>query len=111
MEATLIQTNYGTVPLTALLHAYEKRKQYEAAKLVASKTPEGRAYNRQKAKEYYERNRDKVLAKRALQYETNHDVLLNRSKEYYHAHNEVCKERMRKRREAGQGPKIESVSA
>lgn len=108
---TLIPTSYGSVPLTALLHAFEKRKQYQANKLEAMKTPEGRAYNRMKAKEYYERNREKVLAKRAIEYQANHDKLLTRANEYYHSHNEECRERNRKYRESKRGAKIESVEA
>ena len=111
---TKIQTAYGEVPLQALLDAYEKKKQYEQNKKEWLKTEAGKEYQRKKAKEYYEKNRDKVLAKRAARYEKDHDELLNRVKNYYQAHSEECRERNRQYREKiaqGRPSKIESAEA
>ena len=109
-----IQTAYGEVSLQTLLNAFEKKKQYEETKKEWLKTDAGKEYQRKKAKQYYEKHREEVLAKRAARYEKDHDELLNRAKEYYHTHTEKCKERNRKYREKaaeGQGVKIEAVEA
>ena len=107
-EPTLrVKTAYGEVPLQALMDAYEKKKQYEQSKKVWLKTDAGREYQRKKAKQYYEKNREKVLAKRAARYTTDHETLLNRAKEYYSTHSEECKERNRLYREQ---KRVEGVS-
>lgn len=112
---TPVQTSYGQVPLQVLLHAFEKKKQYENNKKEWLKTDAGKEYQRKKAKEYYERHREEVLAKRAARYEKDHEELLTRSKEYYHTHSEECRERNRLYREQKRGgeqpSKIERVPA
>lgn len=105
-----IQTAYGEVPLQALLNAYEKKKQYEANKKNWLKTDAGREYNRQKAKEYYDKHKDQILAKRASRYETDKELLIERAKQYYSLHSEECIEKNRQRREAKK-EKIEKVEA
>ena len=109
---TPVQTSYGQVSLQVLLDTFEKQKLYQQNKKEWLKTEEGKAYNRQKAKQFYERHRDAVLAKRAERYEKEHDLLLNRAKEYYALHTEEVKEKNRKRKEAKKQPqKIEPVEA
>ena len=96
--STPVQTAYGEVPLSEILHAYEKAKQYATTKAEWYKTEEGKAYNRQKAKQYYERHKELVLDKRAKRYETDRETLLNRAKEYYSQHTEEVLEKNRQRR-------------
>lgn len=110
---TPVQTAYGQVPFQKLLDAFEKKKQYEQNKKEWLQTDAGKEYQRKKAKEYYERHREEVLAKRAARYKVEHEELLNRAKEYYHSHNEECRERNRKYREKAKQeiPKIESSAA
>lgn len=100
---TLIQTSYGTVPLASVLHAYEQKKKHSAIQSLKQKTPEGKAYSRLKAKEYYQRHKDKVLAKRAARYETDAETLKTRCREYYHTHTEECKDRMKRWKEKKAG--------
>lgn len=95
---TPVQTAYGEVPLQKLLDAFEKTKQWQENKKVWLKTEAGKEYNRQKAKEYYQRHKDQVLAKRAIRYETDKDTLLTRAKEYYALHTEECKQKNKERR-------------
>lgn len=73
-----------SVPMEYLMKLYEARQKQNARKAEWAKTEEGKAYNRKKAKEYYERNKDKVLEKRKARYDTDRDTLLNRAKDYYH---------------------------
>lgn len=109
---TPVQTAYGQVPLQKLLDAFEKKKQYEQNKLEWMKTDAGREYNRQKAREYYQRHKEQVLAKRAARYETDKETLLTRAKEYYALHTEECKEKNKQRRMAKQeANKVEKTEA
>lgn len=79
---TLIQTAYGQVPLETLIHTYEIARRHNEKRNDWFKTEEGRAYNRQKAKEYYARNKAKVLEKRAVDYqdETKRKVIQDRNR-------------------------------
>lgn len=79
---------------------YKRRKDQRAEWF---KTDEGKAYNRMKAKEYYLRNKDKVLEKRAKRYDEDKETLLNRAKEYYKIHAEDINARARAAR-AGEVP-------
>lgn len=111
---TPVATSYGEVPLQTLLDAFEKKKQYEQAKKDWLKTDAGKEYQRKKAKEYYNRHREQVLAKRASRYEKDHETLLNRAKEYYANHTEECKAKNKLRREKSLGEgvrKVESAEA
>ena len=103
-------TAYGEATFQDLLAAFEKKKQHEANKKEWLKTEAGREYNRRKSKEYYNRHRDQVLAKRSARYETDKDTLIERAKQYYALHSEECIEKNRLRREAKK-EKVETATA
>lgn len=103
-------TAYGEASIQDLLQAYEKKKQYENNKKEWMKTEAGREYNRKKAKQYYDKHKEQILAKRSARYETDKDVLIERAKQYYALHTEECIEKNRIRREAKK-EKIETISA
>ena len=94
-----VPTAYGNVPFAQILHAYEKSKQWAEKKKAWMKTEEGKAYNRQKSKDYYERHKAQVLQKRAKRYETDKDTLLTRAKQYYALHSEELIQKYKERRE------------
>lgn len=96
---TEIPTAYGNVPLEQVLRAFEKSKEWAANKKAWSKTEEGKIYNRQKSKDYYNRHKAQVLAKRAERYEVDKETLINRGKEYYKKHSEELIEKNRQRRQ------------
>jgi hypothetical protein len=48
---------------------YTKQKEHLAKRREWFKTEDGREYNRQKAAVYYDRNKEKVLAKAKIRYE------------------------------------------
>lgn len=107
-----VQTAFGEVAFEEVLRAYEKTKQYAINKAEWLKTEEGKEYNRKKAKEYYERHKDKVLEKRANRYEQDRDTLLNRAKEYYLQHTEeVLQKNKERRKRQSEEKKIEKVEA
>jgi len=66
-------TSFGEVPIDVLVKRYENEKKRAAKKyerrLTFLQSDEGKEWNREKAKAYYERNREKVLAKRKAAYE------------------------------------------
>lgn len=74
------------VTMEQVLKVFNDYKRRNAERSEWFKTEEGKAYNRQKAKEYYLRHKEKVLEKRAKRYEEDRDTLLNRAKEYYANH-------------------------
>ena len=57
------------VSLEHLVQMYTKQKEHLAKRREWFKTEEGREYNRQKAAVYYDRNKEKVLAKAKTRYE------------------------------------------
>lgn len=68
-----VSTSHGDVPLDKLVKRYEamvarEKRHYEQRKEFLS-TDEGKQWNREKAKSYYERNRDIVLARRKAAYQ------------------------------------------
>ena len=65
----LVKTAYGNIALETLVQVYETSRRQNEKRGEWFKTEEGKAYQRKKAKEYYERNRDKVLVKRAEAYQ------------------------------------------
>jgi len=65
----LVKTSYGEVTLETLIRVYETSRKHSQKRDDWFKTEEGKAYQRQKAKQYYEKNREKVLAKRAEAYQ------------------------------------------
>jgi hypothetical protein len=68
-----VKTEFGEVPLDVLVHKYEVEMKREARKYIKRleflQTDQGKEWNRSKAKAYYERNREKVLAKRKETYQ------------------------------------------
>ena len=67
--SVLVKTAYGDVSLETLVQVYETSRRHNEKRGEWFKTEAGKAYQRQKAKEYYERNREKVLQKRAETYQ------------------------------------------
>jgi len=55
------------VSMEQVIKVYNDYKRRNAARTEWFKTDEGKAYNRQKAKEYYARHKDKVLEKRTTE--------------------------------------------
>lgn len=62
-----IPTEYGNVSLERLVEVYNIYKKHENRKNEKRKeflqTPEGKEYNRQRAKSYYERNKEAIREK------------------------------------------------
>ena len=71
MEPT-VATQYGDVPLEKLIHHYAVYREQEKKKAEKrnefNQTEEGKELNRSRAKSYYERNRELILAKRKAKY-------------------------------------------
>ena len=70
---TTVNTSFGDVPLDTLIKRYEalvaqEKRKYERKKEFLA-TDEGKQWNREKAKSYYERNRSLVLARRKAAYQ------------------------------------------
>jgi hypothetical protein len=69
---TLIPTDYGDVPLHMLVHRYEAYKvqelKHREKRMEFLQTEEGKQYNRDHAKSYYERNKALVRAKAKKRY-------------------------------------------
>lgn len=67
-----ITTEYGTVTLERLIEVYNLYKKHENRKAEKRKeflqTPEGKQYNRQRSKSYYERNKDVIREKARSKY-------------------------------------------
>lgn len=91
------------VTMEQVLKVFNDYKRRNAVRTEWFKTDEGKAYNRQKAKEYYLRHKDKVLEKRAKRYEEDRDTLLNRAKDYYKNHSDEINAKARASR-AGEIP-------
>lgn len=107
---TPVQTAHGQVTLEEILKTFNKAKQYELNKSEWLKTDEGKEYNRNKSKEYYERHKDKVLEKRAKRYEQDKDTLLTRAKEYYALHSEEVLEKNKAKRKQKRELKAEKLN-
>lgn len=78
-----VQTSFGQVELPVLVKLYEAQQKHFQARKEWLKTEEGKAYNRMKAKEFYARHKEEILAKRKALYEVKGDVLNERQKGYY----------------------------
>ena len=65
---TAVQLPEG-VTLEHLIQIYTKQKEHLAKRREWFKTEDGREYNRQKAAVYYDRNKEKVLAKAKARHE------------------------------------------
>lgn len=99
METTTpVATQFGNVPLADLILAYEQKKQKIQVRNEWFKTDAGKDYNRRKAKEYYDKNKDKVLAKRAARYEVEGETLRTKANEYYHKNSEAIKKKNREKK-------------
>lgn len=90
---TPVVTQFGEVPLAKLIAAYEQKKRSLQERNEWFKTDAGKEYNRMKAKQYYERNKEKILAKRAVRYEAEGETLRTRANEYYHKNSEAIKKK------------------
>lgn len=70
---TTVNTSFGEIPLDKVIKRYEaivaqEKRKYER-KMEFLQTDEGKQWNREKAKSYYERNKEFVLAKRRAAYQ------------------------------------------
>lgn len=67
-----ITTAYGQVTLERLVEVYNLYKKHESRKAEKRKeflqTEEGKQYNRERAKSYYERNKDAIRVKARSKY-------------------------------------------
>lgn len=66
-----------------LLRLWAKDQERKKKRSDYLKTDEGKAYNCEKAKKYYERHKDLVSQKRREYYEKNKDRMLTYQKEYH----------------------------
>jgi hypothetical protein len=62
-------TDYGDASFADMRRAYENEKRRNEKRKQFFKTDEGKAYNRQKAKVFYQRHREEILSKRKESYE------------------------------------------
>lgn len=71
-------TEYGKVPVSELVRYYEMHKRMldriAAKKNEYNQTEEGKQKNREHAKQYYEKNREKILEKRKIKYQAKKDT-------------------------------------
>jgi hypothetical protein len=95
---TPVTTQFGNVPLSALILAYEQKKQKIQVRNEWFKTDAGKEYNRMKAKQYYDKHKETVLAKRAVRYEAEGDALRTRANEYYHRNSETIKKKNKEKK-------------
>jgi hypothetical protein len=99
MESTTpVTTQFGNVPLSALILAYEQKKVKVQQRNEWLKTDAGKEYNRTKAKQYYHRNKEAVLAKRAIRYEEEGETIRAKANEYYHRNSDAIKKKNRERK-------------
>lgn len=63
-----------------LMKLYNKEQAKKEAKRAWLQTEEGKEYNRAKAKEYYQRHREKVLEERKKYYEENLEMMRERNR-------------------------------
>jgi len=86
------------VKLEDLLRLYEREQRYKENKKAFYASDEGKEYNRQKAKLFYQRHKEEILAKRKTRYETDSETLLNRAKAYYALHSDEINEKNKQKR-------------
>ena len=99
-EPPVFTTNYGDATLPELLKAFETAQRHKEAKKAFLKTEEVKAYNRNKAKEYYNRHKDLVLEKRKEQYEKDSSLFNERSMAYYVNNKEKILNRLKEKRKS-----------
>lgn len=79
-----VKTQFGEVEIPVLIEYFEKMKLRSKERSEWMRTEEGKQYNRLKAKEFYQRNRDKILEQRKNMYEERGELINQRNKAYYH---------------------------
>ena len=99
-EPPVFTTNYGDATLPELLKAVETAQRHKEAKKAWLLTDEGKEYNRIKAKEYYNRHKEKVLEKRKERYERDAPLLNERSMTYYTNNKEKILNRLKEKRKS-----------
>ena len=92
------------VNMESVAKCWERYCKNNEARKAWLKTDAGREWSRKKAKEYYDKHRDEVLAKRAERYEKDKDILLNRAKDYYSKHSDEINALARAKRAAEKTP-------
>lgn len=94
-----------------LMKLYQREQAKKEAKRAWMQTEEGKAYNRQKAKEFYERNREKVLQQRKEYYEKNLEMMRERNKiahqKWKEEHPDLYEARRQRLREQKAAKKLE----
>lgn len=100
LKNTVFSTNYGDATLPDLLMAYEISQKRKEAKKAWLQTDEGKEYNRNKAKQYYNRHKELVLEKRKERYEKDAPLLNERSMTYYTNNKEKILNRLKEKRKA-----------
>lgn len=100
-DQALISTPYGTVPLNRLMTAFNATQRHAERRREWLQTDQGKEYNRQKAREYYQRNKQTVLERRANAYVTQRDFINDRNKQYYAQHRDeiIAKNKERRARQ------------
>ena len=70
LVSTKFQTEFGEATYHDMRRAFENEKRRNERRKAYFQTEAGKEYNRQKAKNFYQRHRDEILAKRKEQYQT-----------------------------------------
>lgn len=86
------------VTIEKLVKVYNNYQRKVAQRTQWYQTEEGKAYNRAKAKEYYQKHKAEILAKRAERYEADRETLLSRANEYYKNNSEELNAKARHKR-------------
>ena len=81
-----------------LLSLYEQRKRMLEKRAAFYQTEEGKAYNREKAKTYYNANREKVLARMAEKRVGKQDEQNEKALDYYYNNREAILARAKEKR-------------
>jgi len=75
---------------------WEREQRRREAQAEFAKTPEGKAYNNERARNFYARHKEEILQKRKAYYEKNKDKLITRMKTYYEAHKQEIRNRKKR---------------
>ena len=86
------------ISIDKLLHLYELHKRNTERRKTYLETDAGKEYNRQKAKEYYNRHKSDVLLKRKADHEEKKEEHNARALAYYHANRDAILEKKRAKR-------------
>lgn len=93
-----IPTEFGDIPIESLIKAYATMKRGDAKKKEWLKTDEGKLYNREKSKSFYESHHETILDKRKQFYQANKEAIIEKQKAYYQLHREEILEANRMKR-------------